>query len=111
MGSAIPFVLLHHLAVLGLFLRTLFRSQQAHHIATCLDGRHPQPDLQIFTLFQLGFDHGEIGLLIIGQCFQLAFRDLDIGFGLDTRLVKIELDIFQFGDLIGGEPDIFFVFQ
>ena len=111
MGSAMALGLVHRLGVLRLFFRTLFRSQQAHHVATCLDGRHPQSDLQILTLSQFGFNRGEIGLLIIGQGFQLTLRDLDIGFGFDPCFVKVELDVFQFGDLISRETEILFVIE
>lgn len=111
MRNAMALGLAHHLGVLGLFLRSLFRSQQAHHVATGLDGCHPQPDLQIFALSQLGFDRGEIGLVIVGQRLQFTFRNLDVGFGLDPCFVKIELDVLQFSNLIRREPNILVVLE
>ena len=98
--------------VLGIFFRTLFRGQQAHDIPACFDGSHPQPDLQIFTLFQLGFDRGEIRLSFSVSALQFALRNLDIGFSLDTGFSEIELNIFQLGDLVGcGVPISFSCFK
>jgi hypothetical protein len=59
-------MLLHRFFMFTFFLGALFRGQQRVHIFACLNGRHPQTNLQLPALFQLGFDRSEVCLFILG---------------------------------------------
>ena len=76
-------MLLHHLLVLGLFLGSLFRRQQGQGIPLRLDDGHPEGQLLIHALFNLGFDRGQIGFLVLDEGFMFPFRYQNVGFRLN----------------------------
>src|SRR5215831_3942763 len=105
------FMLLHHLFVLGLLLRALFRGEEGEDFASGLDGGHAEASLQGFALFQLRFDRAKVGFLVIRESLQLTFSDLNVGFHLYPGLIQSQMHLFQLGDLVWRQPDVFLMFQ
>jgi hypothetical protein len=89
---------LPHLVMNGFLLLTLFGSQHCVEIAFGFDPHETQLRFEGSALFDLGFDGGQLRLLILYERPEFPFCHLDIRVGPDLLAVLVKSKGLQLGD-------------
>jgi hypothetical protein len=95
-----------HLITDGFLFLTLFRGQHGEEIAHAFDPHEAQLGFERFTLFDLGFDRGQLCLLIRHERAEFSLRHLDIRVSPDLRPVLIKGQGLQLGHLIVRQAEV-----
>jgi hypothetical protein len=102
---------LPHLVTNGFLFLTLFGGEHCVEIALCFDPHKTQLGFEGFSLFNLGFDDGQLRLLICHERPELPFRNLDICMSPDLSAVLVKSEDLELGDLVVRQAEILLMSQ
>ncbi len=97
---------LPHLVTNGFLFLTLFGGQHRVEIALGFDPHKTQLGFERFALFDLGFDDGQLRLLIRHERPEFPFRHLDIRVSPDLCAVLVKSEGLQLGDLVLRQTEV-----